>query len=84
MDTDDLHLQLAAINARLCGFTNTARALEDAFLLKRSQENRTQPFRRRRKMPVEERHKRMLSAQKKRPSTKLQTQCWSGVVLDEQ
>lgn len=31
---ENLHLQLAAINARLCGFTNTAKALESAFRLK--------------------------------------------------
>lgn len=31
MDTEDLCLHLAAINARLCGFTNTARAIEQAF-----------------------------------------------------
>lgn len=42
MDNDDLHLQLAAINARLCGFTNTARALEQAFSLKRSDERPSQ------------------------------------------
>lgn len=56
MEDDDLHLRLAAINARLCGFTNTARALESAFFLERTGADTTKvarAFRRRRHASLE-------------------------------